>query len=223
MKQMIIILLGIILLAAFCASCSDNNGETYKVTAKSGLKVKETPSGEQIATLPYGEQVEVLEIADDWAKIDYSGQDAYINAKYISKVESGIYRVTAESGLKVKATPNGANIGTLPYAEEIAVIDISNGWAKFDYSGQEAYVSAKYLYKTHSDVPNEGNDEGSFLFWIIIIGSVLLGGGGTAAVVHLKKDGTPDMRFKSNRQYFFRLKMLAIKAEHRKKTIYGII
>ncbi len=193
MKQKIVLLLGIILFAVFCVSCSDSNSETYKVTAKSGLKVKETPSGAQIATLPYGEKVEVLEIADGWAKINYSGQDAYINAKYISKVESGTYRVTADSGLKVKATPNGANIGTLAHGEEIDVIDISNGWAKFEYSGQEAYVSAKYLYKS------EYSDGDRFGLWVIIIGFVLLGGGGTAAAVHLKKDGTPDMRFKSNR------------------------
>lgn len=192
MKQKIITLLSIILLVVFCTSCSDSNSETYKVTAKSGLKVKETPSGAKIATLPYGEQVDVIEIADGWAKINYSGQDAYINAKYISKVESGTYTVNNKSGLKVKATPNGTNIGTLDYGDEIDVIDISNGWAKFEYSGQEAYVSAKDLDKNSStgDV---------ILGAILLIGFVLLCGGGTAAVVHLKKDGTPDMRFKSNR------------------------
>lgn len=183
------LLLCILFIATFCCSCGDDN--TYKVTAKSGLKVKGTPTGAQIATLPHGEQVEVLEIADGWAKINYSGQDAYISAKYISKVESGTYYVTADSGLKVKATPNGANIGTLAHGDEIDVIDISNGWAKFDYSGQEAYVSAKYLHKS------EYSDGDRFWLWVIIIGFVLLGGGGT--VVHLKKDGTPDMRFKSNR------------------------
>lgn len=193
MKQKIITLLSIILLAVFCTSCSDSNSETYKVTAKSGLKVKETPSGEQIATLPYGEQVEVLEIADGWAKINYSEQDAYINAKYISKVESGTYTVNTRPGIKVKATPNGVNIGTLAYGDEIDVIDISNGWAKFEYSGQEAYVSAKDLYK------NKYSTGDGISLWIILIGFILLGGGGTAAAVHLKKDGTPDMRFKSNR------------------------
>ena len=113
--------------------------------------------------------------------------------------DDNTYKVTAKSGLKVKETPGGgATLAVLANGEKVEVLDISNGWAKIDYSGKEAYVSAKYISKGVADKSSEDEEDG-WVLGLIILAFAVLGGGGTAAAVHLKKDGTPDMRFKSNR------------------------
>ena len=56
------------------------------------------------------------------------------------------YRVTATE-LNVRSGPGTgySSIGTLKKGAIIKVKSISNGWAKFTFAGQTAYVSADYL------------------------------------------------------------------------------
>ena len=104
-----------------------------------------------------------------------------------------LYNVTAEKGLNVRATPtsNGKVLGKVEYYDRIEVDTIVNGWAQIKYNDRKAYVNANYIKK------KEGLTWGGFGFLILVI-IVLVGGGGTIAV--LKKDGTPDMRYKANRR-----------------------
>ena len=108
-----------------------------------------------------------------------------------------LYNVTAENGLNVRATPssNGKVLGKVEYYDRIEVDTIVNGWAQIKYNDKKAYVNAKYIKK------REGLTLGGFGFLILVI-LALLGGGGTVvgAAAILKKDGTPDMRYKVNRR-----------------------
>ena len=101
------------------------------------------------------------------------------------------YNVSAESGLNVRATPSskGKVVGKLNHLDDVEVISLEDNWAKIKYNDTEAYVSAKHLSK--------GSGWSGVWFMIIVFLFAALGGG---TVVHLKKDGTPDMRFKSNRR-----------------------
>lgn len=102
------------------------------------------------------------------------------------------YYVTAESGLNVRATPssNGKVIGKLQHYDDVEVIAFDGDWAKIKYKDKEAYVSAEYI--------EEGANLsfGTILFLIFLF--IVIGGGGTA-VVHRKKDGSLDRRYKANR------------------------
>ena len=61
--------------------------------------------------------------------------------------EAKTYKVTPSIGLNVRSGPGTSykKLGALPYGTEIAVAEISNGWATVQYSGQTAYVSAQYI------------------------------------------------------------------------------
>ncbi len=109
---------------------------------------------------------------------------------FASCSETETYNVAPENGLNVRATPsrNGKIIGKLNHLDDVEVISIDGNWAKIEYGDKEAYVYAEYL--------NVGSSK---LVWLVPI-LLLAGLGGGGAVVHLKKDGTPDMRFKSNRK-----------------------
>ena len=73
---------------------------------------------------------------------------------------------------------------------------IVNGWAQIKYNDRKAYVSDKYIKK------RERLSWGDYGFLILLILVLLVGGGGTVvgAAAMLKKDGTPDMRYKVNRR-----------------------
>lgn len=109
---------------------------------------------------------------------------------FASCSETETYNVAPENGLNVRATPsrNGKIIGKLNHLDDVEVISFEGSWAKIEYGDKEAYVYAEYL--------NVGSNN---LVWIVLI-LLLAGLGGGGAVAHLKKDGTPDMRFKSNRK-----------------------
>ena len=72
----------------FMTSCGKNEDEKkYLITAENGLNVRATPSanGKVLGKLDHYETVEVDTIVNDWAKINYEGESAYVNVKYIEK------------------------------------------------------------------------------------------------------------------------------------------
>ncbi|WP_050698004.1 SH3 domain-containing protein [Anaeromassilibacillus senegalensis] len=64
-----------------------------------------------------------------------------------NKASSKSYTVTAKSGLNVRSGPGTSHgrLGTLAYGTVVDVSSISNGWAKIQYSGKTAYISAGYI------------------------------------------------------------------------------
>lgn len=68
------------------------------------------------------------------------------NNSEVMGILSTKYRVTATE-LNVRSGPGTgySSIGTLKRGAIIKVKSISNGWAKFTFAGQTAYVSAEYL------------------------------------------------------------------------------
>lgn len=58
-------------------------GQLYKVTA-SALNVRKKPvDGEIIGLLKKGDNIIVSEIADDWCRIDYNGENAWVSLNYL--------------------------------------------------------------------------------------------------------------------------------------------
>ena len=79
----------------------------YKIIAQTGLAVRsgQGDTYNQYGTLPYGEIVNVLEISNGWARIRYSGKDAYVNASYL-ETSSAVTNMaeTTTKGMKIQAT-----------------------------------------------------------------------------------------------------------------------
>lgn len=61
--------------------------DTMYVKAPSGLNIRTEGSveSEKLSALPYGAEIDVIETTDEnWAKITYEGQEAYMSAEWLS-------------------------------------------------------------------------------------------------------------------------------------------
>ena len=80
--------LAVFLPAAFADESADGN--TYYVYTDNGkdLNMYDAPNGEIIGTLAYGEKVEITAFINDyWALITYADRPAYVNRRFLIKVE----------------------------------------------------------------------------------------------------------------------------------------
>jgi uncharacterized protein YgiM (DUF1202 family) len=102
-----------------------------------------------------------------WSKIDYNGQEAYIKSEFLEDVEdtsasdssseggetsatSGLKpgdKITVKENVNVRksASESGEKISTAYRGEQFELIELSNGWCKIKYKGEEAYVKADYV------------------------------------------------------------------------------
>ena len=71
----------------YLAPASNNSGTRYKVTAKSGLRLRGGPGTNYVslAVMPYGTILEVRSIANGWAYTSYSGYSGYCSSNYLTK------------------------------------------------------------------------------------------------------------------------------------------
>ncbi len=100
-----------------------------------------------------------------WSKIDYNGQEAYIKSEFLEEVEpsseGGTSEGTSEASSNLKpgdkitvkenvnvrksASETGEKIATAYRGEQFELIELSGGWCKIKYKGEEAYVKADYV------------------------------------------------------------------------------
>ncbi|WP_259417272.1 SH3 domain-containing protein [Bacillus toyonensis] len=145
----------------------NNNGEfqvasgDYKVNVSS-LSVRTGPSTSHtiLGSMYKGQVVPVTGEVQNWFKINYKGQDAYISKDYISKSGSnaneqqnnvtvqadGIYIVDATS-LRVRTGPATYHsvIGGVLNGRTLQVTGVENGWLKINHNGRTGYVSSEYV------------------------------------------------------------------------------
>ena len=68
----------------------------------------------------------------------------------INATAQNLYKVVSDSKLKIRECPNSNSkiLGSLNPNAQIRVTKIIEDWAEFNYKGQFAYVSSKYIVKT---------------------------------------------------------------------------
>ena len=78
------------------------------------------------------------------------------------------YKVTASNlNVRTGASLDSKKIGLLPYGSKINPISISDGWAKINYNGKIAYVSADYIEEYVPTYTNGLSDNSSDYLIII--------------------------------------------------------
>ena len=102
-----------------------------------------------------------------WSKIDYNGQEAYIKSDYLDEVSSSASsdqsssdsgstpaknfkpgdKITVKENVNVRksASESGERIATAYRGEQFELVELSNGWCKIKYKGEEAFVKADYV------------------------------------------------------------------------------
>ncbi|WP_416828354.1 SH3 domain-containing protein [Ectobacillus polymachus] len=140
------------------ASAPDND---YKVTVSS-LRVRTGPSTSHdvIGDLSRGDVVQVVGELQNWYKISYKGQTAYVSKDYVSHGGqdqtvtqslqtgelNGSYIVDVPSlRIRTGAAIYHPVIGGVTQGEVLKVTGIENGWYKIDRGGKTGYVSAQYV------------------------------------------------------------------------------
>ncbi|TXR95595.1 peptidase M23 [Bacillus sp. SH7-1] len=159
----------------------NNNGKVqvasgnYKVNVSS-LRVRIGPSTSHtiLGSIHKGQVVQVTGEVQDWVKINYSGQTAYISKDYISKSSSnananqtneqqnnvtvqadGTYIVDATS-LRVRTGPAiyHSVIGGVLNGQTLQVTGVENGWLKIKHNGRTGYVSSEYVNFVKGGTPS---------------------------------------------------------------------
>ncbi|MFB5579891.1 peptidase M23 [Bacillus albus] len=160
----------------------NNNGKVqvasgnYKVNV-STLRVRTGPSTSHaiLGSIHKGQVVQVTGEIQDWVKINYSGQTAYISKDYISKSGSnanvdqtnelqknvtlqtdGTYIVNATS-LRVRKGPATYHsvIGGVLNGRILQVTGVENGWLKINHNGRTGYVSSEYVKFVKGGIPSK--------------------------------------------------------------------
>ncbi|MGN0325619.1 MAG: SH3 domain-containing protein, partial [Lachnospiraceae bacterium] len=122
------------------------------------LNIRETPGedGKLIGKMSNNAACEILEISDGWAHITSGKLDGYVSMDYLltgpeaivraSEVVEPMATVTTEV-LRVREQPNVdcPVITTVPYGEELEVLNVLDGWVEVDMDGEPVYVSAEYV------------------------------------------------------------------------------
>jgi N-acetylmuramoyl-L-alanine amidase len=152
------------------ATAVSANGE-YTVNVSS-LRVRTGPSTSHpiIGGLSKGQSVQVIGEVQDWYKISYNGQSAYISKDYVSKAgggqpqpqpqvtvrTDGSYVVNVES-LRIRKGPATYHpiIGGVLKGQTLKVTGIENGWYKIERNGTTGYVSSEYVTFVQGAAPQQ--------------------------------------------------------------------
>lgn len=157
------------------AGSSNNNNVqaasgNYTVNVSS-LRVRTGPSASHtvLGSVHKGQVVQVVGEVQDWFKINYAGQTAYLSKDYVTKggssndvvqgndqqqeinnnvtVQTGGTYVVNTTSLRVRtgpATYHGV-LGGVLNGQTLNVIGVENGWYKINHHGKAGYVSSEFV------------------------------------------------------------------------------
>lgn len=133
------------------SSSDSSTSGSYKVTAKTALRIRETrsTSSKILGTIPTGKTVTVTDISNGWGRVTYNGITGYCSMVYLKKISSTNYnyKTTANLNLRSGRSTKYKIYITIPKGTSITISDISNGWGKTTYKGKSGYVSMDYVTK----------------------------------------------------------------------------
>ena len=163
--------------SANTGATNDTNQQTvqpasgnYTVNVSS-LRVRTGPSTSHttVASITKGQVVQVVGEVQDWFKINYAGQAAYISKDYVTKggsnengsqgnnqnnnqnnnvtVQTGGTYVVNATSLRVRTGPAAYHsvIGGVLNGTTLNVVGSENGWFKVNYQGKTGFVSSEFV------------------------------------------------------------------------------
>lgn len=135
-----------------------------RMVTASTLNVRSKPTTESSIVGKYkkGEVVKVAFVDNGWAGILIKGKVRFVSAEYLAqqpetesetsqlarKVQpqaKPMYVTVSSLNVREAASTKSAVLGFLKSDDTISVLSINNRWAKIQYKGKEAFVSAAYL------------------------------------------------------------------------------
>ncbi|WP_242240829.1 SH3 domain-containing protein [Bacillus cereus group sp. BfR-BA-01309] len=156
---------------------NNNNQESVKPASGnytvnvSSLRVRTGPSTSHttVGSVTKGQVVQVVGEVQDWFKINYAGQTAYVSKDYVTKggssdnvtqgnnqnnnqnnnvtVQTGGTYVVNATSLRVRTGPAAYHsvIGGVLNGTTLNVVGSENGWFKVNYQGKTGFVSSEFV------------------------------------------------------------------------------
>ncbi|PEJ47227.1 SH3 domain-containing protein [Bacillus wiedmannii] len=154
---------------------NNNNQESVKPASGnytvnvSSLRVRTGPSTSHttVGSVTKGQVVQVVGEVQDWFKINYAGQAAYVSKDYVTKggssdnvtqgnkqeqnnnvtVQTGGTYVVNATSLRVRTGPAAYHsvIGGVLNGTTLNVVGSENGWFKVNYQGKTGFVSSEFV------------------------------------------------------------------------------
>lgn len=128
---------------------------TDQLVTATVLNIRSQPTTESsiIGKYKKGDVVKVVFKDNGWAGILMKGRVCFVSAEYLttkptvqSPPTTKNMHVTATSlNVRQAGSTSSAIIGSLKLNDRVSVVSTSNGWAKIQFKGKTAFVSATYL------------------------------------------------------------------------------
>ena len=164
-NRYVALVLALVLTAGLLTACIGQPADTptqqttLMVVISNELRVYTAPdvNSAELGVLYEDAKVEVLAIEGDWCRIQYSGEEGYVQKEYVADPatttvttlptqQHTLMVVTADT-LNVRIGP-GTNFdvqGSLKEGDEVQVLAIEGDWCRIQYKGTEAYVHKDYV------------------------------------------------------------------------------
>jgi uncharacterized protein YgiM (DUF1202 family) len=155
--------------AAAQAQAQAESASQVKCTSENvNIRASASTDSESIGKTKAGDVYTRYEkMENGWSKIDYNGKEAYIKSEFLESVEDSSSsegtasedgestasnlkpgdKITVKENVNVRksASETGEKISTAYRGEQFELIELSGGWCKIKYKGEEAYVKADYV------------------------------------------------------------------------------
>ncbi|MBR1558693.1 MAG: C40 family peptidase [Clostridia bacterium] len=152
-------LIGILIMSLFASTALAASSVSAKINAKT--KIYQTPSkSARTATVKSGLKVKLVAASNDWGKITYKGQTAYIPLKYLTLTSP--YKAYTASEAVVYKKAGSTKLGTLSPGTTVYVVGLTGKYARVKKSKSSSsigYIRTNDLTKNKVYTSNGGTTE----------------------------------------------------------------
>lgn len=135
-----------------------NEDEPFEVKATTtvNVRVSDSEDADKLDMLSAGAVVtcNVMQ-PNGWSQIDFNGQTGYVKTEYLERVDNNdeaatdggrTVRCNDTVNIRESASTTANSLGVAYVGDSFTLVEeLSNGWSKILYNGQEAYVKSEYL------------------------------------------------------------------------------
>ncbi|MCO5165485.1 MAG: D-alanyl-D-alanine carboxypeptidase family protein [Planctomycetes bacterium] len=132
----------LVLLAGLAAAA-----EVADVKRSTTARANASASGGSRGAAGVGHAYAVTRTSGEWVEVQFDGRKAWLRRSDLAVRAGAVKRVTAQSGLRVRAGAgaNHRSLGTLPTGALIADRGGSAVWRKISFGGKDGWVAARFL------------------------------------------------------------------------------
>ena len=98
----------------------------------------------------YGTEFAIKELKNGWGKINYKGQDCWIDMNVVNYYPTRYWQIEVcngtSDGIHLRKSPDEetASLGKVPVGIVVRILEHKNGWGKISYGGKTGWIKLHY-------------------------------------------------------------------------------